>query len=251
MGTMMTNILFLALMILFSGAASAAPAKPVKAVAPPNGAKLYRKHCSACHPDPSRFRTTKDLVSLLRNPPSRMPIFSEGKLSDRDAAAIERFLVPAAPGVAKTAQSGTSAEAPSSAPPVSFIVEPDKPLPLVKISNDPASKTRRFVKSWTIKDLGSGKNTVLQKFGIVVNENNELTVIPSSKLASYALRITAFDIIGNTLKLQFKWKAKNAASYWKIETFQLVLSEATGKLSGSYSLQTIGGQNEKRIVWGE
>ncbi len=57
----------------------------------PNGAELYKKHCSACHPDATRLSDSR-IVETMRNPPSPMPIFDKDKVSDRDAEAIADYI---------------------------------------------------------------------------------------------------------------------------------------------------------------
>jgi mono/diheme cytochrome c family protein len=57
----------------------------------PNGAELYKKHCSACHPDATRLPDER-IVEIMRNPPSPMPTFDNGKVSDRDADAISAYI---------------------------------------------------------------------------------------------------------------------------------------------------------------
>ncbi len=64
---------------------------PAMAAQAPNGAELYKKHCSACHPDATRL-SDSHIVEIMRNPPSPMPTFDKDKVSDRDADAIADYI---------------------------------------------------------------------------------------------------------------------------------------------------------------
>jgi mono/diheme cytochrome c family protein len=57
----------------------------------PNGAALFRKHCSLCHPS-AAMMTGRRIVKLMRYPPPGMPTFNNDKLSDSDAAAIADYI---------------------------------------------------------------------------------------------------------------------------------------------------------------
>ncbi|MHB8845039.1 MAG: c-type cytochrome [Nitrospirota bacterium] len=68
------------------------------AAAQSDGAALYRKHCSTCHPQALTTGSTADLFGIVRTPPPGMPAYGEDKLSDLDVRAIGEYLFPAASG---------------------------------------------------------------------------------------------------------------------------------------------------------
>lgn len=190
-----------------------------------------------------------------------MPAFKEDKLSVSDARAIAEFLRSPAPDAAMAVQSIVT---PTVLPPAAVIkAEPavDAPAPVktrpektrkeIKPAKEKKSRLQSFVKKWTIKGLRNGEEITFQNFEITADANNKLTVIPSSKLSDYAIKVTAFEIADKTLKLQLNWTWKNSPSYWKIETYELSLSDDGKKLSGSYNLRASGGQSVSSSVWGE
>ena len=231
------------------------------AAAPGDGAALYRKHCSACHPDASRLRATENLVPLIKIPPPPMPAFGEDKLPDRDAQAIAAFIRSAKAKAGKSPPSAVTSggQQPAAGARTTTVVEtpapadaePGKSLRAVKPATDKKTPTRNFVRKWSIKGKQNGEVTTIQQFEITANENNELAVVPSIKLADYAVKVSAFEIRDKMLKLQFTWTWKNSPSYWKTETYALSLSDNGRKLSGTYDLRAVGGTNMNMTVWGE
>lgn len=59
----------------------------------PDGATLYQKHCSACHPDGSKLKLDEPLVESLRQPFPGMPLFGKDRLSDSEVDAIASYLL--------------------------------------------------------------------------------------------------------------------------------------------------------------
>ena len=221
------------------------------AASPSDGMKLYQKHCAGCHPDAAAFKSMKNIVSLLREPPAAMPAFGEERLSNADAVALDDFIQH---GARKTGKTNEAAAAPgpatetvarSGANPVTAAPVPD-PRPREK-----RPRTKAFAKKWSVKGLRNGEMITFQNFEITANARNEMAVVPSVTLLDYSAKVTAFEIINNVLKLQLTWKWKNSPSYWKIDTYQLTLSDDGKKLSGSYNVQAAGGQNVTSSVWGE
>lgn len=53
---------------------------------------LYKKHCSACHPDAARLRSHKNIMILINNPPPGMPKFNEDRISENDMNAIVDYI---------------------------------------------------------------------------------------------------------------------------------------------------------------
>ncbi len=211
---------------------------------------MYRKHCLVCHPDPSRLSSRGDIVSFIKAPTPSMPAFGEDKVSDRDVRAIADFIRHGALDFGKAPQPEVASNVPVIDTPASVTIEPEKQLKAGKPAKDKKSQVRSFVKKWSIKGIRNGEVETVQTFDITSNKNHELAVVPLTKLADYTVKVTAFEIIDKTLKLQFTWTWKNAPSYWKIETFELTLSNDGKKLSGSYNLRA-DSTNMSRKVWGE
>lgn len=59
-----------------------------------DAAELYRKHCSACHPDAGMLRETKDILRAMTSPPPFMPSFGEEKISQNNAKKIAEYIHP-------------------------------------------------------------------------------------------------------------------------------------------------------------
>jgi mono/diheme cytochrome c family protein len=57
-----------------------------------NGDVLFKKHCSACHRDAAKLKSTKNLVGKMRNPSAMMPKFDKDKISDREAEEIAGYI---------------------------------------------------------------------------------------------------------------------------------------------------------------
>jgi hypothetical protein len=242
------NVFFQAVMFLFLETITAAVCA---AGSPVDGAALYRKHCAGCHPAAAAFKSAENIVSLLREPPAAMPAFGTGRLSEREAQAVDDFIRHG------DQNAGKATEAAAAPPPATVAVAaparnpvPANPVPDQRL-REKKPRTRPFVKKWSIKGLRNGEVVSFQDFEITANARNELAVTPSVTLLDYSARVSAFEVINNVLKLQLTWKWKNSPSYWKIDTYQLTLSDDGKKLSGSYNLQAAGGQNITSSVWGE
>lgn len=243
-----------------------------------DGALLYRKHCGGCHPDPLALRSTEKMVMLMREPPAAMPVFGKDRLSDSAAGAIDDFVrrsrmsgktESAAPVAAQnpvtTGQTGTepaAAAAPSSPVPARTTPAAAAAMPAPGSGEKKADavtprrekkslRSRSFARSWTVKRLRDGEEAILQKFEIAANGRKEMTVVPIVTLVDYAAKVTAFEVRDNRLKLELTWSWKNYREYWKIETYQLALSDDGKKLSGTYTMQAAGGQNASWQVWAE
>jgi mono/diheme cytochrome c family protein len=57
----------------------------------PNGAELFKKHCSMCHPIAAVMRDSR-IVEIMRNPKQDMPNFDAKNISDKDASAIADYI---------------------------------------------------------------------------------------------------------------------------------------------------------------
>ena len=240
------------------------------ASSPGNGELLYRKHCGGCHPDPVALMPSEKMVSLMREPPAAMPAFGEDRLPESDARAIADFIrrgrsagktsAPAAAAVQASRPANQSRAEPAAIPartvPAAEAVIPvpgnrEKKSDSAGPQQEKKRRLRSFVRSWTVKSLRDGEVVALQQFEIAANARNEMTVVPSVTLVDYAAKVTAFEISDSRLKLELTWTWKNSPSYWKIETYQMALSEDGKKMSGTYKLRAVGGQNVTRSVWAE
>jgi mono/diheme cytochrome c family protein len=56
------------------------------------GESLFNKHCSACHPDADKLKSTKNIIGKMRNPMSSMPEFDENKISNENAKKIDDYI---------------------------------------------------------------------------------------------------------------------------------------------------------------
>jgi hypothetical protein len=232
-------------------------ASPCGAASQREGAALYRKHCSVCHREASKLARSGDLVESLRNPPVGMPAYSEDKLSDADVHALREYI--------RFADGKAHRPAPAHSMPVSAAVGT---APVAMVAASASSGTiqapgtvkqtrtnrpwnRDFARSWTIKGRRGDEVVTLQQFAISANENSEPECVPSCALSDYSVKVTSFDVAGRTLRLELTWSWKLNPKYWKIETFDLRLSDDGKKLNGTHALRTSGGHGADMIVWAE
>jgi len=163
-------------------------------------------------------------------------------------AAVEEAQTPPAAAPAPAAAAAPSAVVAKPSPLLSskaeLEIEKDSPLKVIKLPPaDKKSKIPTFVGSWSFKELRGTEETVVQAFEIV-NNNGELSVLPPNRGENNVGTVREFEITEKTLKVQVKWKMKNVPSYWKTETYDLVMSEDGKTLSGSYNQQSVGGRNK-------
>jgi hypothetical protein len=265
----MKSILMLATIIFFSFSVEAMADWEAKNI---DAAALFNKHCSACHHEAGKMRADANIVENMRNPLPAMPRFDRDKINDRDALAIADFIRNGGRDIKKAPQPEVASSVPAIKTALSVTTEQEKvPLASKAIIDDPAhgsiesakphttskptknkkSWVQNFVKKWYIKGMQNDEMKVLHAFEVTSNKNQELAVVPLTKLSDYTIKVTDFEIIDKTLKLQFTWSWKNNSSYWKVETFELTLSDDGKKLSGLYNLRAVGSVNTSRTVWGE
>lgn len=58
-----------------------------------SGELLFKKHCATCHPNISKLKSAKNIVTRMRNPLPFMPTFDEAKISNEDAKEIEIYVL--------------------------------------------------------------------------------------------------------------------------------------------------------------
>jgi hypothetical protein len=53
---------------------------------------LYKKHCSACHPNAARLRSAKNIMRSMTHAPRGMPVFDEDRISKKDAEKLVDYI---------------------------------------------------------------------------------------------------------------------------------------------------------------
>ena len=230
---------------------------PCRAASQKGGAALYRKHCSYCHPKASTLRMSKDLLGIVRMPPLGMPAFSEDKLSNADVQTLGEYIRPAGGKVPQpasvqtkplsaTAGTGLATMVPASASPGT------EGAPVTgRQTKTQKPWNRGFAGSWTIKAKQDGEVITIQQFVIAENANGEPECIVSNTQPEHSVKVTKIDITDKTLKLELTWSWNLNLNYWKIETFDLRLSDDEKKLKGMFVRRTSGGYSATAAVWAE
>ncbi len=237
----------------------------------PNGAALYHKHCWACHRDPNKLKADANIIDIMRNPMPTMPKFDRDKINDPDARAIVDFIRHGAGNIKEASVSRVTPSEPISTSPT-VTVEPERkpiadtaiidvpaPVPVKPGKSNATHKTAKnmkswrqsFVRKWTVKGVRNGQVETLQAFEITSNANHELAVVPLVKLSAYTIKVTEFEIIEKTLRLQFTSTWKYSPSSRTIETLEFVLSDDGKKMSGMYSMRTSGSSDAGQAAWAE
>jgi hypothetical protein len=124
-------------------------------------------------------------------------------------------------------------------------LEPEKQLNILKMP--PPEKRARlpnFIGNWYFKDTLRGEELTIHAFDISKNESGDLIVTPPKERASdsYAT-VQLFEISDKSLKLQMKWKMRSTVGYWKVETYELALSDDSKILTGSHNQKSVGGRS--------
>lgn len=156
-------------------------------------------------------------------------------------------------------QGGKSAPAPAPAPaPVdpgagktlavaakpTLELEPEKQLNILKMP--PPEKRARipnFIGSWYFKDTLRGEELTIHAFDISKNESGDLIVTPPKRAADSYATVQVFEISDKTLKVQMKWKMRSTVGYWKVETYELSLSDDSKSMTGSHNQKSVGGRS--------
>lgn len=86
----MINIIFVLVMLIFLSQAFNAIAGEQTYVDAP---ALYKKHCSACHPNASVFRSQRIIMRSVTNPPPGMPKFDEDRISKNSMKALVDYIL--------------------------------------------------------------------------------------------------------------------------------------------------------------
>jgi hypothetical protein len=144
-----------------------------------------------------------------------------------------------APPAAETAGKGLAV-----AGKTSLAIEPEKQLNIIKMP--PAEKKSRipsFIGNWFFKDTLRGEEVTIQAFEISKNANGDIVATAPKRGADYVPTIRAFEIADKVMKIELHWRMKSVAGYWKVETYNLTLSEDGKKLTGSYIQKSVGGRN--------
>lgn len=206
----------------------------------------YRYYLLAA-PDAKNAREVKNNIYAL-----------EAEMEELQAAKTAAPVAPLQPAPAQTPVAAPAAPT-TSAPHATTSIEPAKPLALVsakptldietpdkmqlnvlKISPaDKKSKAALFVGNWAFKDTLRGEDLLIQAFEIK-SAGADIAVIPPKRVSDSYATIEQFDIKDRSLKLKMKWKMKSVPDYWKIETYDLTLSEDGKNLTGGHSQRSVG-----------
>jgi hypothetical protein len=202
-----------------------------------------------------------------------MPAFDRDKINDRDARAIADFIRHGGRESGDASEPRATSNVPAMNTSMSVTVEPEKKLIVAKaiivdpspVTVNPAKKPhtmskpaknmrswdQSFIKKWSVKGTRNGEVETLQSFEITSDGNHELAAVPLMKLADYTAKVTAFEIIDKTLKLQFTSTWKYSSSSSTIETLELTLSDDGKRMTGNYKVRASGSSNLSRVVWAE
>ena len=228
-----------------------------RAASQKDGAALYLKHCIHCHPEASTLKMSEALIDSLRTPPLGMPAYSEDKLSDADVQALGEYIRPAGRNVPLPTSAQTKPlSATVGTAPVSMVSAGASSGTERALGTGMRTKTKKpwnrgFARSWTIKGRQDGEVVTIQQFVISANADGSSECVVSNKLSDHSVKITAFEITNKTLKFELTWSWSLNSKYWKIETFDLRLSDDGKKLNGTHVLRTSGGHSATAAVWAE
>ena len=119
----------------------------------------------------------------------------------------------------------------------------DKALRIIKMPRDKKVTVPNFAGDWCFKEAIRGEDITIHAFMLSKNANGDLVVTPPKRAADSVATVNIFEISGNNLKLQMKWKMKSVVGYWKTETYVLTLSADGSQLTGTHNQQSVGGRN--------
>ncbi len=122
-------------------------------------------------------------------------------------------------------------------------IEPEKQFNIIKLP-PPEKKTKipSFIGNWFFKDTLRGEESTIQAFEISKNANGDIAALAPKRTSDYIPNIRVFEIDDKTLKIDIHWRMKSVGGYWKIESYNLNLSEDGTKLSGTYIQKSVGGR---------
>lgn len=149
---------------------------------------------------------------------------------------------------AVTSASPTAGPAPAGGPVASkkmtLSIEPVKqhtivPLPPAKQKPN----TPSIIGNWFFKDIVRGEERIVQAFQISKNANGDIIAIPPRRGDDYIPAIRDLAVSDTRMKIAIHWRMTSVVGYWKIETYDLALSEDGEKLLGSYVEKSVGGRN--------
>jgi len=141
---------------------------------------------------------------------------------------------------------------PVPAPKMTLAIEPEKqPViiktpPAVNKSSVPVEKKHKvpsFIGNWFFKDTVRGEERTIQAFGIGTDTNGNIVPTAPTRAADYVPVIRAFEISNTNMKIEIHWRLTTVVGYWKIESYNLTLSEDGTQLTGSCREKSVGGRN--------
>lgn len=118
--------------------------------------------------------------------------------------------------------------------------------PAVEVTSVPVQKKhgdRSFIGSWFFKDTIRGEERTTQAFRISADENGNIVPVAPKRPADYVPTIWAFEITDTRMKIEIHWRLTSVVGYWKVEIFDLTLSEDGTKLTGPVSEKSVGGRH--------
>jgi tetratricopeptide (TPR) repeat protein len=159
--------------------------------------------------------------------------------------------VPASP-LAKTAQAAptpvVSEKMTLAIEPVTqHRIKPIPPKPKQQPSVPPKPKRKpSFIGNWFYKDTFRGEERTIQAFQISKKASGKIVAIAPKRAGAYISAIRAFTITDTKMKIAIHWRMTSVVGYWKIEHYDLTISQNGKKLTGSYSEKSVGGRNIAR-----
>lgn len=164
---------------------------------------------------------------------------------ETEVEAGRNAVAPASPS-AEPAPGGS----PAASKQMTLSIETEKPQKILQMPPPPPAKPKpsvpSFIGDWLYKSTVRGEERTIQAFQISKNANGEIIAIAPQRTATDISTIRDFTINDTRMKIAIHWRMTSVVGYWKIERYDLVLSEDGVKLTGSYSAKSVGGRSIER-----
>lgn len=122
-------------------------------------------------------------------------------------------------------------------------IEPGKGLKIAAIPKEFKARAASFEGEWYYKDDLRGETVTVHAFTISKNENGDLVAAPPKRRADTEATIPEFVVTDRKVKLTLDWRMTTVTKYWKVETYDLTLSDDGRILAGSYTQKSNSGRN--------
>ncbi len=122
-------------------------------------------------------------------------------------------------------------------------IEPVKRLKIAAIPTELKAKAASLEGAWYYKDELRGETVTVHAFTISKNENGDLVAAPPKRGADTEATIPEFVVTDRKVKLTLDWRMTTVTRYWKVETYDLSLSDDGRTLAGSYTQKSNSGRN--------